>query len=422
MKSKKKTLSAAFVLAGLVVAMLWMVAARYDGSRPKSSAVFSPASQAEAQTTDAAAEQSPDTPTEPTPEPTPEPELPQHWLVTVDGTELKSESVTRDELLLCQLDEIAEALKLDVTEEGDRISFTWRRKDVRLSVDATGIQYGNKSGELACAPFRFHGSVAIPIESFCDFLEISLYYDEEFEHLYCTPGAGNWELPEGYSVPVLMYHGVNDYAWTMPSLFVTPAALEEQIQYLLDNGWEPIWFEDLEHVDQYEKPIMLTFDDGYLCNHDILLPILEKYQVKATCFIITDFLDHGNEYRNREEYLTWDMVREMDESGLISIQSHTANHLNLTELAPSTQEREFLEAERDIVRQIGKEPFVLSYPEGGQTQASCDLVNEIYRFAVKMTGPIYVTGEDPTMIYRIFIERGMGMERFERRINGDVWA
>ena len=58
----------------------------------------------------------------------------------------------------------------------------------------------------------------------------------------------------GVRVPVLMYHAVGDDCWGEESLFVKPEELEKQLQYLSENGYETIFFEDLSHIEQYEKP------------------------------------------------------------------------------------------------------------------------------------------------------------------------
>lgn len=88
----------------------------------------------------------------------------------------------------------------------------------------------------------------------------------------------------GRQVPVLMYHAVGDDCWGEEHLFVRPAELEQQLQYLSENGYETIFFEDLAHLERYEKPVILTFDDGYDDNYTLLLPLLQKYHMKATIF------------------------------------------------------------------------------------------------------------------------------------------
>ena len=85
----------------------------------------------------------------------------------------------------------------------------------------------------------------------------------------------------GRQVPVLMYHAVGDDCWGEEHLFDRPAELEQQLQYLSENGYETIFFEDLAHLERYEKPVILTFDDGYDDNYTLLLPLLQKYHMKG---------------------------------------------------------------------------------------------------------------------------------------------
>ena len=125
----------------------------------------------------------------------------------------------------------------------------------------------------------------MPVESFCRAAEIGFYRDTDEEtgktSYYCTPGAGDWAIPENYNVPVLMYHGVG-HSVPDANLIITPERLEEQIVYLLDNGFTPIWFEDLWHVEDFTKPVILTFDDGWSGVYKYMFPLVEKYQVKVS--------------------------------------------------------------------------------------------------------------------------------------------
>ena len=79
-----------------------------------------------------------------------------------------------------------------------------------------------------------------------------------------------------------------------------------------------------------EKPVILTFDDGYVDNYKNAYPILEKYNLKGTIFLISDFV---GTYPN---YMTWAQVDEMQQSGLIDFESHTLSHPELDKI-PSDQ-------------------------------------------------------------------------------------
>ena len=124
---------------------------------------------------------------------------------------------------------------------------------------------------------------------------------------------------DGVKIPVLLYHGVSNWVWGFDYLFVSPNNMRRQLQWLKDNGYETIFFSDLTHLSDYQKPILLTFDDGYDGNYTNLFPMLQEYNMKATIFVVSDEI--GNEHR-MDKY----QLREMSDSGLVSIQSHTKSH------------------------------------------------------------------------------------------------
>ena len=98
-------------------------------------------------------------------------------------------------------------------------------------------------------------------------------------------------------VPVLLYH---NFVTTVPesdpdnfNYINTPESFEENIKTFLDNGYTIISMQDLADCDSGKtelpsKPIIITFDDGYYSNYEYIYPILKKYNVKASIFIVTD--------------------------------------------------------------------------------------------------------------------------------------
>lgn len=203
-----------------------------------------------------------------------------------------------------------------------------------------------------------------------------------------------------------MYHGVTDDVWGGSDLFVSPSRLEEQLQYLEENGFTTIWFSDLARVDQIEKPVMLTFDDGYMDNYTELYPLLRKYQAKATVFVITDTIDLNP--RN----LTSDQIRELSASGLVEIQSHTVTHPYLTSLTPNDQRWELAQSRLVLTRLTGKEPYVICYPSGQRGKDTLEIARELYVLGVDMNGGDYTTGSDPYTIPRWYVARSHSMALF----------
>ena len=102
------------------------------------------------------------------------------------------------------------------------------------------------------------------------------------------------------------------------------------------------------------KPVLLTFDDGYADNFQNLFPVLQKRKVKALIFLVTDFI--GKE----PGYMTWQQVRQMQESGLVQFGSHTLDHARLRRLP-----------QEDILRQLRQSKAVLEEKLGVACEAFC---------------------------------------------------
>lgn len=120
------------------------------------------------------------------------------------------------------------------------------------------------------------------------------------------------------TLPVLMYHHVVE-AGECNDMTVTAQKLDADLTWLQENGYQTILPRELAEGGPFpDKPVLLTFDDGYRSNYDLLYPLLKKHQMKAVISIIvckTDQALSGN--------VSWEMCREMTASGLVEIGSHT---------------------------------------------------------------------------------------------------
>ena len=245
----------------------------------------------------------------------------------------------------------------------------------------------------------------LSVEEACAAWGIALYQAPEDDRLWCTSAAGDWSVPEGIEVPVLLYHGVGDDLRPGAELVVRTEELEAQLQLLLERGYTPIWLEDLKHADEIQKPVILTFDDGYRDNYTELFPLLQRYGVKATLFVVPGYL--GNECNLSEA-----QIREMLASGLVSIQCHTWYHLDLDTLSCEEQVQQLCWSRVMLLQLTDRLPYAIAYPRGRQNEETLSICREEYRFGLKMGGERYVTGADPLLIHRISIPRSMTLEDF----------
>ena len=163
------------------------------------------------------------------------------------------------------------------------------------------------------------------------------------------------------AVPVLNYHQINDRDEN--SLTVHTDEFDEQMKYLSDNGYHTITPEEM--MDAWEngtplpeKPVILTFDDGYVDNYKTAYPILEKYNLKGTIFLISDFI---GTYPN---YMTWAQVDEMQQSGLIDFESHTLSHPELDKIPADQVWHQLDSSKKALEWRLGKPINFIAYPCG----------------------------------------------------------
>jgi peptidoglycan/xylan/chitin deacetylase (PgdA/CDA1 family) len=147
--------------------------------------------------------------------------------------------------------------------------------------------------------------------------------------VFCRAGASDAPLGATVTLPGVMYHEIN--LTKLGKDVISPRDFENDLLYLRDQGYTAITVREL--LDYYDgiaglppKPIILSFDDGYLSNYIYVLPLLEKYDAKIVLSIIVrdteDFTVAPN-YKLNYAQVTWPQVNEMIASGRIEVQNHT---------------------------------------------------------------------------------------------------
>ena len=174
------------------------------------------------------------------------------------------------------------------------------------------------------------------------------------------PLPANMPAPEDdVKVLVLNYHMVNPM---LISLAIDPTDFDWQMKYLVDHGYHTISPDELYDFMEGtgtlpDRPVLITFDDGYVDNYTNAYPILKKYNLKATIFIVTGFVS------SRKGYLTWDQLREMEQHGIMA-QSHTVTHAPLPELPDERIREELVESKRTAEAELGHPIDFIAYPTG----------------------------------------------------------
>lgn len=210
-------------------------------------------------------------------------------------------------------------------------------------------------------------------------------------------------------VSVLMYHRVVESrpAHSKFNVFIEKKKLEEQIKSLIDRGFEFITFKDLANGIKVNKPIILTFDDGYEDNYNNLLPLLKKYTAKAVIFCLGNRLVENNIWDEKLgeakiSLMSNKQIKECHDSGLVEIASHGLNHNHMTKLSDTEVKREFEQSKTNLERIIDDKVFSFAYPYGDYSNREKNLANlSGYHFAIgTVNGPLKLT-EDFYAIRRI---------------------
>lgn len=201
-----------------------------------------------------------------------------------------------------------------------------------------------------------------------------------------------WRANVDVSLPrILMYHMISPHLPKSRSKFnrlrVTPEAFEKQLHWLHHNHWQTMSMAELAQCQSLPpKTVVLTFDDGYADNYIHAFPLLKRYNMKATIYIITERFNQNwatdkdtklssNELNN-EAMLTHEMVCEMIDSGLIDIGSHTIHHANLPTLSSEQKEEEIAHSKTIIEKAYGFTCKSFAYPFGFYDEASITLVQK----------------------------------------------
>lgn len=217
-------------------------------------------------------------------------------------------------------------------------------------------------------------------------------------------------LGETVQIPILMYHDVSYLGYDYSK---APEIFRKQMEELKQTGFNTVFFSQvIDFVDNGtplpEKPIVITFDDGYMTNYTYVLPILQELNMKAEISLIGGAMEYS------DWGLKWDMVQEMQESGLVRFQAHTYNLHDVpgrTGVLKTAKEswpdyvRMFTDDTRMIssllTRKTGHDPQVFTYPLGKHNPVAEAVVRRL-GFRASLTtkdGVTRVTCGNPESLY-----------------------
>ncbi|RZM77465.1 polysaccharide deacetylase [Leptolyngbya iicbica LK] len=166
-------------------------------------------------------------------------------------------------------------------------------------------------------------------------------------------------------VPVLMYHDILPEKEVF--FDVTVEEFAAHLARIEEAGLTPISFDQLyDHLRMGAplppKPVLLTFDDGYVGHYTHVYPLLQQYQYPAVFSLFTGKLDGDVAGRST---VTWEQAKEMAADPLITIAAHSVMHpSDLRELDDAALQREVVESKQRLEAELGIPIRYFTYPEG----------------------------------------------------------
>ena len=170
----------------------------------------------------------------------------------------------------------------------------------------------------------------------------------------------DYEANNKVNIPVLMYHSI-DYE-KGNELRVPKETFEKHMEWLHKKGFNTLTMKEYYNAISTgkqvpKKAILITFDDGYKDNYTNGLPVMKRYKMKGTIFVITSTIDKSRAYINSEE------IKEFHQNNF-DIESHTVNHRELNHMSYEEQLSELKASKETLDKLLSKETTAICYPVG----------------------------------------------------------
>lgn len=229
-------------------------------------------------------------------------------------------------------------------------------------------------------------------------------------------------------LPILMYHNVVEDEAKSLNLSISVSKLEAQFKFLCDNNYTTFHFKDLDNLKELpSKSIIITFDDVTECQLLYAVPLLEKYQLKASFFIPFTYVGNFDYWiEGKEKIMSTEQLRGLDRN-LIELGYHSFEHKKYSSLSKEELEADFIKSNNFILEnQLDIKP-VLAYPFGNYAKKDAQFAvfekimrdnaikyglrigNRVNKFPFKnnyLVKRIDIKGEDSLLKFRLKLKIG----------------
>jgi len=214
-------------------------------------------------------------------------------------------------------------------------------------------------------------------------------------------------------VPILLYHSISE---GVPSKFrkwaVPPQIFATQMAFLYELKYQPITVTQFARAMAGgnerlpDRPVVLTFDDGFADFYTQALPVLKQYGFTATLYIATGLIGNTNHWlydQSQIPFMTWDQIVEVSADG-IECGAHSHSHPQLDTLSSDSARQEIFHSKMVLEHHLERQILTFSYPHGYFNSTIRRLVQVAgYTSACAVKGAMSSAADDPFALARIII-------------------
>jgi peptidoglycan/xylan/chitin deacetylase (PgdA/CDA1 family) len=222
---------------------------------------------------------------------------------------------------------------------------------------------------------------------------------------------GSWPGPR-----VLIYHQIG--AGSGRQMDLAPALFRRHVDWLQSQGKIVGLGDALSGADDRESHLdfVLTFDDGYADFYENAFPVLAERRLPFTLYLTTEHIESGECLHEGDRPLNWDMVREMVDTGLVTMGAHTHTHPDLRGMSTTDVEREVKLSNGLIESRTGIEARHFAYPKGYWDPRAESVLRRHYDTAVLGAGAPVTGSTDPYRVHRVAVQAADRYFFFRRKL------
>lgn len=255
-------------------------------------------------------------------------------------------------------------------------------------------------------------------------INVDVTKNKKVDYLANAKGTLYKKNEKNIKIPVIIYHAFRtpEPKEDIYKVFCTQARFEENITTLLNEGYTFITLEDLYKYNKGEialpeKVCIITMDDGQIGCYTEAFPILKKYNVPATIFVVNDLV-------GTSDYFSWEQGKEMYDSGLVKLHIHGKSHIEYSSVGKEKLVTDYITAHAELEEKMGEKiQKIMAYPAGKSSENSIKWLKDV-GFEVQVQTKYGTVNKSNTLdltgIGRIRGERATGAQILSTIKNANV--